>query len=54
MKRKYNSAIKVKKNRKGKLQVKNSGRKSTVTDLVYIHQSPNYCVKNDTIGILGK
>ena len=51
----YRSAIKVKKNKKGRLQVRNaSNKKSTVTDLVYIHQSSNYCVENNSLGILGE
>lgn len=55
IKRKYTTAIKVKKNRKGRLQIQNSTRKrSKVTDLVYVHQSPSYCVRNETLGIFGK
>lgn len=54
MKKKYEEGIKVKLNKKGRLQIKDSNsHKPTVTDLVYIHQSPTYCEKNATFGILG-
>lgn len=54
IKTKYEEAIRVKVNRKKRLQVKNSdSRKAMVTDLVYIHPSPSYCEKNETFGILG-
>lgn len=41
-------------NRRGRLQLKDPRfRLPTPNDLVYTDDSPNYCVKNDTIGILG-
>ncbi|XP_065200658.1 protein Wnt-5b-like [Planococcus citri] len=54
IKKKYDEAIRVKVNKKGRLQIKDSSsRKPTVTDLLYIHQSPNYCKKNISFDSLG-
>ncbi|KAH8021709.1 hypothetical protein HPB51_016373 [Rhipicephalus microplus] len=54
LKDKYDSATEVKLNRRGKLQVRH--RKfnvPTLEDLVYLHESPDYCVYNETLGSLG-
>lgn len=54
LKEKYDSATEVKLNRRGKLQVRH--RKfnvPTLEDLVYLHESPDYCVYNETLGSLG-
>lgn len=54
LKEKYDSAAAMKINRKGKLElVNNRFNPPTADDLVYLDQSPDYCVKNETTGSLG-
>ncbi|XP_069759666.1 protein Wnt-5b-like [Narcine bancroftii] len=54
LKEKYDSAAAMKINRKGKLELVNSRfNPPTADDLVYLDQSPDYCVKNETTGSLG-
>lgn len=55
LKKKYELAIRVKAARKRLRRQDKSGRKMPVMkdDLVHIHKSPNYCVENQTKGILG-
>lgn len=54
LKDKYDSATEVKLNRRGKLQVRHRRfNLPTPEDLVYMHESPDYCVSNDTLGSLG-
>lgn len=54
LKDKYDSATEVKVNRRGKLQVRQRRfNVPTAEDLVYMHESPDYCVSNDTLGSLG-
>ncbi|XP_026675924.1 protein Wnt-7c-like [Diaphorina citri] len=51
---KYDSATEVRISKRGKLQVKNPRfSRPTVNDLVYIDESPNYCVRNPSLGSLG-
>ncbi|XP_076334211.1 protein Wnt-5b-like [Tachypleus tridentatus] len=54
LKDKYDGATEVKINRRGKLQLKNPHFNiPTAEDLVYLEESPDYCVKNHTTGSLG-
>lgn len=54
VKSKYDGAIEVRLNRRGKLRVKNRRyKKHTQDDLVYIRRSPDYCKKNPKIGSHG-
>ncbi|CAL8126480.1 unnamed protein product [Orchesella dallaii] len=54
LKDRYVSATQVKLNKRGRLQVRRSGvRVPSVFDLVFMEQSPNYCVQNETLGIFG-
>ncbi|KAK3875049.1 hypothetical protein Pcinc_020058 [Petrolisthes cinctipes] len=54
LKDKYDGATEVKINRRGKLQVKHPQYNvPTGEDLVYLHESPDYCKRNNTVGSLG-
>ncbi|MBN3318993.1 WNT5B protein, partial [Atractosteus spatula] len=54
LKEKYDSAAAMKINRKGKLELVNHRfNPPTPEDLVYIDQSPDYCLRNETTGSLG-
>jgi len=54
LKERYAEATLVKMNRRGRLQVKRSGDKiPSVHDLVYVENSPNYCIHNETLGVPG-
>ncbi|XP_077294010.1 protein Wnt-5b-like [Arctopsyche grandis] len=51
---KYDGATEVKVSKRGKLQIKDPRYSlPTAQDLVYLEESPNYCVKNLTVGSLG-
>ncbi|EEB10386.1 protein Wnt-5B precursor, putative [Pediculus humanus corporis] len=51
---KYDGATEVKVNRRGRLQIRDPQyRLHTASDLVYIDESPNYCVTNLSVGALG-
>ncbi|KAG7169098.1 Wnt-5b-like 2, partial [Homarus americanus] len=53
LKDKYDGATEVKINRRGKLQVKHPQfNVPTGEDLVYLHESPDYCNRNTTVGSL--
>ncbi|XP_041130716.1 protein Wnt-5a [Polyodon spathula] len=54
LKEKYDSAAAMKLNTRGKLvQVNNRFNPPTNYDLVYVDQSPDYCVRNESTGSLG-
>ncbi|CAG9792502.1 unnamed protein product [Diatraea saccharalis] len=54
LKEKYDGATEVKVSRRGRLRLSHPRNDlPTVLDLVYLEESPNYCVKNDTLGSLG-
>jgi len=54
LKGRYDKATQVKLSRKRRLKVKKrSARVPTVYDLVYLDPSPNYCVKNESVGVHG-
>ncbi|XP_026481538.1 protein Wnt-5b-like [Ctenocephalides felis] len=54
LKDKYDGATKVRINKRGKLQIRDTSYKMpSPGDLVYIEDSPNYCVKNQITGSLG-
>lgn len=47
---KYDGATEVKVSKRGKLQIKDPRYSlPTAQDLVYLEESPNYCVKNLTV-----
>ncbi|CAG9821650.1 unnamed protein product [Phaedon cochleariae] len=51
---KYDGATEVRVNRRGRLQLRDSRLTlPTAYDLVYLEDSPDYCVKDDRIGSLG-
>ncbi|XP_045519135.1 protein Wnt-5b-like isoform X1 [Pieris brassicae] len=51
---KYEGATEVKVSRRGKLRVGNPNYSlPTPQDLVYLEESPNYCIKNETLGSFG-
>jgi wingless-type MMTV integration site family protein 5 len=55
IKDKYDGATEVRINRRGRLQIRDPRfSKPTANDLVYIDESPNYCVRNMSVGSLGK
>jgi hypothetical protein len=55
IKDKYDGATEVRVNRRGRLQIRDPRfNKPTANDLVYIDDSPNYCVRNLSVGSLGK
>ena len=55
IKDKYDGATEVRVNRRGRLQIKDPRfNKPTANDLVYIDDSPNYCIRNVSVGSLGK
>ena len=54
MKDKYDGATEVRVNKRGRLQVKNNQYNlPTANDLVYLDESPDYCLRNKTIGSFG-
>ncbi|XP_022245914.1 protein Wnt-5a-like [Limulus polyphemus] len=54
LKAKYDSATEVKINWRGKLQIKDSETPlPTGADMVYLEQSPDYCVANERTGSMG-
>ncbi|XP_023711781.1 protein Wnt-5b isoform X2 [Cryptotermes secundus] len=54
IKDKYDGATEVRINRRGRLQIRDPRfNKPTANDLVYIDDSPNYCVRNLSVGSLG-
>lgn len=55
MKDKYDGATEVRVNKRGRLQVKNAQYNlPTANDLVYLDESPDYCLRNKTIGSFGR
>ena len=55
MKDKYDGATEVRVNKRGRLQVKNAQYNlPTANDLVYLDESPDYCIRNKTIGSFGQ
>jgi len=51
---KYDGATEVKVNRRGRLSIRDPRFSvPTANDLVYLDDSPNYCLPNDTLGSLG-
>lgn len=51
---KYDGATEVKVNRRGRLSMRDPRFSvPTANDLVYLDDSPNYCLPNDTLGSLG-
>ena len=55
MKDNYDGATEVRVNKRGRLQVKNAQYNlPTANDLVYLDESPDYCLRNKTIGSFGK
>ncbi|PSN49659.1 hypothetical protein C0J52_21726 [Blattella germanica] len=55
IKDKYDGATEVRVNRRGRLQIKDPRfNKPTANDLVYIDDSPNYCIRNISVGSLVK
>lgn len=51
---KYDGATEVKVNRRGKLQISDTRFSiPTANDLIYMDDSPNYCIANETVGSLG-
>ncbi|XP_054257211.1 protein Wnt-5b-like [Macrosteles quadrilineatus] len=54
LKDKYDGATEVRATRRGKLQIKDPQFNiPTANDLVYLEESPNYCIRNLTLGSLG-
>ncbi|XP_044747052.1 protein Wnt-5b-like [Coccinella septempunctata] len=54
LREKYDGATEVRVNRRGRLQLRDPRvRLPTAQDLVYMEDSPNYCIKDDSIGSLG-
>ncbi|XP_063223084.1 protein Wnt-5b-like [Bacillus rossius redtenbacheri] len=54
LKDKYDGATEVRVNRRGRLQIRDPRfNRPTANDLVYIDESPNYCVRNLSVGSLG-
>lgn len=52
---KYDGATEVRANRRGKLQIRDRRFSlPTANDLVYIEESPNYCLRNISLGSLGQ
>jgi len=55
LKEKYEGAIEVRATRRGRLQIRDPRFSlPTSSDLVYIDDSPNYCIRNVTAGSIGK
>ncbi|XP_026492000.1 protein Wnt-5b-like [Vanessa tameamea] len=51
---KYEGATEVKVSRRGKLRLSNPNYSlPTAQDLVYLEESPNYCIRNESLGSLG-
>ncbi|RZC41517.1 Wnt-5b, partial [Asbolus verrucosus] len=51
---KYDGATEVRINRRGRLQLRDTRfRLPTANDLVYMEDSPNYCIRDDRVGSLG-
>lgn len=54
LKEKYEGAIEVRATRRGRLQIRDPRFSlPTSSDLVYIDDSPNYCIRNITAGSIG-
>lgn len=54
LKDKYEGAIEVRATRRGRLQIRDPRFSlPTASDLVYIDDSPNYCIRNITAGSIG-
>uniref|UniRef100_A0A2S2R2W6 Protein Wnt n=1 Tax=Sipha flava TaxID=143950 RepID=A0A2S2R2W6_9HEMI len=54
LKEKYEGAIEVRATRRGRLQIRDPRFSlPTASDLVYIDDSPNYCIRNMTAGSIG-
>ena len=54
LKDKYDGATEVKINKRGKLQIKNPKyNKPTADDLIYMDESPDYCIGSDQTGSFG-
>ena len=55
LKEKYDGAVQVKFNRRGTKLIQNDARynKATKEDLIYLQQSPDYCLANDHTGSVG-
>jgi wingless-type MMTV integration site family protein 5 len=54
LKEKYEGAIEVRVTRRGRLQIRDPRFSlPTASDLVYIDDSPNYCIRNITAGSIG-
>ncbi|KAJ9582692.1 hypothetical protein L9F63_022959 [Diploptera punctata] len=54
LKDKYDGGTEVRVNRRGRLQIKDPRfNKPTANDLVYLDDSPNYCIRNLSVGSLG-
>nr|CAD7425623.1 unnamed protein product [Timema monikensis] len=54
LKDKYDGATEVRVNRRGRLQIRDPRfNRPTANDLIYIDESPNYCVRNLSVGSLG-
>ncbi|XP_060519678.1 protein Wnt-5b-like [Cylas formicarius] len=54
LREKYDGATEVRVNKRGRLQLRDPQVSIPTTyDLVYLEDSPNYCVKDDMIGLLG-
>lgn len=52
---KYDGATEVRVNRRGRLSMRDPRFSlPTANDLVYLDESPNYCLPNETLGSLGK
>lgn len=55
IKEKYDSATEVRVSRRGRLQLRDPRfTLPTASDLVYLDDSPNYCVRDLSVGSLGK
>jgi len=51
---KYDGATEVRVNRRGRLSIRDPRfTVPTANDLIYLDDSPNYCLQNTTIGSLG-
>nr|UTM63731.1 wingless1 [Riptortus pedestris] len=54
LKDKYDGATEVKVNKRGKLQIKDPRfTLPSASDLIYVDESPSYCIPNATVGSLG-
>lgn len=54
LQKRYKAATRVKITRRGRLRVKSTRADiPTATDLVYLEPSPDYCIKNDSLGTFG-